>query len=113
VGPGGRWVDVYEGGRPLGDGVDQGVLGFVGDAVGFVKPCAGVDVEFGVGVQAVPYIAVATMASASSGVNPPCPVAIRYTAAPKMRSSATSGPRGRRWDPVHRGRQLAHMLDSD
>jgi hypothetical protein len=31
------------------------VLGFVGDAVGFVKTCAGVDVEFGVGVQAVPY----------------------------------------------------------
>jgi transposase len=36
-------------------------------------------------------MAVATMASASSGVNPPCPVAIRYTAGAKMRSSATSG----------------------
>jgi hypothetical protein len=35
-------------------------------------------------------IAVATMASASSGVSPPCPVAIRYIAAPKIRSSATS-----------------------
>ena len=31
------------------------------------------------------------MASASAGVNPACPVAIRYTAGAKMRSSATSG----------------------
>lgn len=38
-------------------------------------------------------MAVATMASASAGVNPPCPVAIRYIAGPKMRSSATSGSR--------------------
>ncbi len=36
-------------------------------------------------------MAVATMASASAGVNPPCPIAIRYIAGPKMRSSPTSG----------------------
>jgi hypothetical protein len=36
-------------------------------------------------------IAVATMASASAGVNPPCPVALRYIAAPKIRSNAISG----------------------
>jgi len=38
-------------------------------------------------------IAVATMASASSGVNPPCPVAIRYTARPE--DSDPAPPRGR------------------
>jgi hypothetical protein len=36
-------------------------------------------------------MAVATMASASAGVNPACPVAIRYIAGPKMRSRGDLG----------------------
>ena len=52
-------------------------------------------------------IAVATMASASCGVNPPCPVAIRYT---PPRRSGPAPPRGRRSDPVHRGPRSSSRL---
>jgi hypothetical protein len=55
-------------------------------------------------------VAVATMASASAGVNPARPVALRYIAAPKMRSRA----RGRRRDvprcAVDRGLDLRSLL---
>jgi hypothetical protein len=47
-------VGVNEGRRQLRDGVGQGVFGFVGDPVGLGEADRGIDVEFGLGVDAVP-----------------------------------------------------------
>jgi DDE domain len=46
-------VGVNEGRRQLRDGVGQGVFGVVGDPVGLGEADRGIDVEFGVGVDAV------------------------------------------------------------
>ena len=43
-----------EGRRQLRDGVGQGVFGFVGDPVGLGEADRGINVEFGLGVDAVP-----------------------------------------------------------
>ena len=43
-------ISVDECGRQFGDGVGEGVLGVVRDAVGIGEAGGGVDVEFGVGV---------------------------------------------------------------
>src|ERR1700733_7072637 len=53
VGFGGGGVGVNEGRRQLRDGVSQGVLSVVGDPGGLGDADRGIDVEFGVGVDAV------------------------------------------------------------
>lgn len=46
-------IGVDEGGGQLGNGVGEFVFGVVGDAVSLREVQGGVDVEFGIGVQAV------------------------------------------------------------
>ena len=63
----GRGVGVDERGRQLWDGVGQGVLGVVGDAMRIGQAGGGVDVEFGVGVQPVadpPHLHAANLGDA-------------------------------------------------